>query len=355
MATTHEATRSSGRRSRAATSLAAAVAAVAVPIALIACWAGAMKSPALHEQQVGLVVSAGTDGSAIAGQASDAVVWRSLADPGAARRAVDHGDLAAALVVAPAGGTLFVASGGGPITAQALTATIGAQARAARLPMRVVDLRPPQSGDPRTLGLFVLILGWVVGGIAGGILLLRAAGPASRSVRGSLGLLGWQAGYAVGAAVLSVVLVDSLLGMMTGHAVALAATGALVMVTVAVFVTAMLSLFGPAGLVLAIGCLVIVGNPASGAMVPAGMLPSGWRFLSEVLPNTAGARLVRSVTYFGGHGINDPLVVLGCYLGVSILVLLALAWRRGAAGTPAAGTTPRPAAASTPEFASAAR
>jgi hypothetical protein len=305
-------------------------AAIAVQLVLIAAWAGAMKTPGLHKQPVGLAVEPGGVASAAAFTAHPAgdVVWQSLADPATAQHAVSSGDLAAAVAVSSHDTTVYLASGASPITAQALGNVLMARGRAAHLQVRVDDLRPPEPGDPRTLGLFVLILGLVVGGIAGAMFLHRARGGAVRTFPGAAQLLMWEAVLAIVAAILVVTLVDPVLGMIVGHPVAVTAISALVIWSVAAFVTAMLSVFGPWGAVLAIGCLVAVGNPVSGAMVPSAMLPSGWRFLSEIAPNSAGVRLVRSVTYFGGHGISDPLIVLSIYAAASVLVTLGLALRR---------------------------
>ena len=308
-----------------------ALAAVAIQLALVAAWAGAMGKPALHEQPVGLVVvppGGSVAAPAISVRPADAVSWRPLPDAATATRAVRHGDLAGALVVRDGRQTLLVASAGGAATAQALTQVFTGQAQATGAAFQVRDLRPLHSDDPRGLGVFVLVLGWVIGGYAGAMLLVRAFGPRVRRMGGMVGLLISLAGYAVAAAALGVLLIDPLLGMVTGHPAELIGVGALLVFAVAAFATAMLTLMGPAGLMVAVATLVILGNPASGGMVPVSMLPDGWRFLGEVLPNAAGVHLVRAVSYFGGHGISDPLIVLICYAGAALLVTTAVTWRR---------------------------
>jgi hypothetical protein len=316
------------------------LAATAIQLALVSAWAGAMGSPTLHQQPVGLVVARGASLTAanVTGVQPDAIAWRPLADSQLAARRVRNGDLAGAVIVGRSSEQLLTASASGPLTTQSLTKAISGQAAAAGLSLRVQDVRPLQSGDPRGLGIFVLVLGWVIGGYVGTTLLLRGLGRRAKTLRGTAVVLGWQAAYAAGAAALGVLLIDPLLGMVTGHPAALFGVGALLIFAVGLFATALMSLLGPAGLILAVGTLVIVGNPASGGTVPTQMLPAGWRFLAEIVPNAAGVRLVRSVTYFGNHGIADPLVVLASYAGLSILVLAATAWRR----RPAVPTTGRP-------------
>jgi hypothetical protein len=284
----------------------------------------------LHEQSVGLVSAPGATVSAseLAIHPRTAITWRPLSDASKARTAVRHGDLAAAVIVDGHSESLVLASAGGPLLTQALTKEVGAQAHAAGLPLTVSDIRPPQAGDPRGLGVFVLILGWVLGGYAGAMLIGRAMGSRLRTLRGTAAMLGWLAGYAIAAAASGVLLADSLLGLLTGHAMPLLMVGALLVFTVGVFTAAMLDLLGPLGLIVAVGSLVVVGNPVSGGLVPSSMLPAGWRFLAEILPNTAGVRLVRSAVYFDGHGISDPLIVLCSYAGVSLVALVALGLRR---------------------------
>jgi hypothetical protein len=103
-----------------------------------------------------------------------------------------------------------------------------------------------------------------------------------------------------------------------------------------------MSLLGLPGLIIAIGTLVILGNPTSGGAVPVQMMTGGWRFLAHVLPTNAGVSFIRSFAYLDGNQMNDPLTVLLIYTAVSVLVLLGLAIRRGAVrpAAPAVTVTP---------------
>ncbi|HVX46792.1 MAG TPA: hypothetical protein VHC49_23065 [Mycobacteriales bacterium] len=312
--------------------LIAVIVGVAIQLALVSAWAGAMGDPSLHEEPVGLVAAADTPAAAMTVRPADAITWRPLADAATARREVARGELAGALIVHGDRRTLLIASAGGLGESQALTKLLAAQPGG---DLQVRDLHPLPAGDPRGLAVFVLVLGWVIGGYAGAMLLARAFGPRVRTLRGAAALLGWLAGYAVAAGALGVILLDPGLGMLTGHPAALIGVGALLVFAVGAFATAMVAMLGPAGLAIAVATLVILGNPASGGMVSASMLPAGWHFLAEVLPNAGGVHLARAVSYFGGHGIGDPLVVLIAYAGGSVLVIGGLAWhRRGAVPAP---------------------
>ncbi len=310
--------------------LISAVAAIVVQLALVATWTGAMAKPALREEPVGLV--APPTAARLSVRPADAVTWRTLPDPTQAQQAVRTGELAGAVVQDGRRETVLVATAGGPVAAQALTKTFTAQALADRMALQVRDLRPLSQGDPRGLSVFILVLSWVIGGYLGAILLVRAFGARVRTPRGLAGLLLAQAAYAVAAAALGVVLVDPLMGLISGHAAALVGIGALVLFAVGTFAISLLTMLGGAGLIAAVATVVLLGNPVSGGTVPTSMLPSGWHFLSEILPNAAGMRLVRSVSYFGSHGITDPLVVLAIYAGASVLLTTLVTVRRRSTG-----------------------
>src|SRR6202043_3129964 len=51
---------------------------------------------------------------------------------------------------------------------------------------------------------------------------------------------------------------------------------------------------------------LILGVPSSGGTVPPDLLPTGLRFLSNVLPLAQGVKVTRSVAYFGGAGLLPP-------------------------------------------------
>jgi hypothetical protein len=170
-------------------------------------------------------------------------------------------------------------------------------------------------------------------------LLTRALGAASRTLRGTVELAGWAAIYSMVSAMLGVVLVDPVMGVVTGAPLRLALAGSLIVFSVATFTAAMLSLAGVAGLIMAVATLVILGNPTSGGSTPPEMLAPGWRFLARILPPNAGVSLVRSIQYFGDHQLTRPLIVLLGYAVASVVVMLFVSAereRRGSTGV----TTP---------------
>ena len=214
------------------------------------------------------------------------------------------------------------------------------------MPVAVEDVRPLPPGDPRGLGSYLLVLGWIIGGYLGMTLLGRVRGAAGASVRGTAVTLGMAALYSVASAALAVVLVDPLMGVLTGHPWTLFAAGSLIVFTTTVVTAALTSLVGLTGIVIAIVTFVVLGNPTSGGSVPVQMLSGGYRFLAGVLPTNGAMGLVRGIAYFDGNQIARPLVVLSIYAGVALVTCLGLALRR--ARTAATAASPAPAATSGP-------
>ena len=237
----------------------------------------------------------------------------------------------------------------------AITEEVNAHAARADVPVAVEDVRPLPPGDPRGLGSYLLVLGWIIGGYLGMTLLGRVRGAAGASVRGTAVTLGMAALYSVASAALGVALVGPLMGVLTGHPWTLFAAGALIVFATTVVTAALTSLVGLPGIVIAIVMFVVLGNPTSGGSVPVQMLSGGYRFLAGVLPTNAAMGLVRSFAYFGGNQIARPLLVLSIYAGASLAVCLGLALRRAhvavakesaaRAGTGQASTGRRPGAA----------
>ena len=188
------------------------------------------------------------------------------------------------------------------------------------------------------------MIGWIIGGYLGMTLLSRVRGAAGASVRGTAVTLGMAALYAVASAALGVVLVDPLMGVLTGHPWTLLAAGSLIVFAATIVTAALTSLVGLPGIVIAIVMFVLLGNPTSGGSVPVQMLSGGYRFLAGVLPTNAGMGLVRGFAYFDGNQIARPLLVLSIYAGVSLVVCLGLALRRARAAASATATAPTTAA-----------
>jgi hypothetical protein len=303
-------------------------AAVVFQLAFIASFTGAMSRPTLQDATVGLVASPiASRPAATAVPQVGGVSYQVLPSPAAAAAQVRDGALPAALLIGARNDTLVVAGAAGLSLVTAITEEVSAHAARAGVPVAVEDVRPLPPGDPRGLGSYLLVLGWIIGGYLGMTLLGRVRG-AGASVRGTAVTLGMAALYSVASAALGVALVGPLMGVLTGHTWTLFAAGSLIVFATTVVTAALTSLVGLPGIVIAIVMFVVLGNPTSGGSVPVQMLAGGYRFLAGVLPTNAAMGLVRGFAYFDGNQIVRPLLVLSIYAGASLAVCLGLALRR---------------------------
>jgi hypothetical protein len=123
---------------------------------------------------------------------------------------------------------------------------------------------------------------------------------------------------------LAALIVDPLLGAITGHFLALWGLGALLVAcagTVTVFFQALLDTLG---IGLTVILFVILGNPSAGGAYQWPLLPTFFRVIGPALPNGAGVEALRRIVYFGGQNITGNLLVICAYLvGGSVLALVA--------------------------------
>jgi hypothetical protein len=302
--------------------------AVVFQLALMASYTGAYARPVLHHVTIGLVGPSPTPAGDVSPPSGSAVSYQPFSDAATARQGVSDGRLPAALIVAGSHQTLVVAEAAGLTLTTAVEQVATAQAAAAHATLAVEDVRPLPASDPRGLAGYLLVVGWIVGGYLGMTLLTRVLGSRARGGRGTATLTAWTAVYAVASAGLGVVLMDPLMGALTGHPWALLGAGTLIVFAAAMTAGALTSLFGIAGIVVAIVALVVLGNPTSGGSVPVQMLSGGFQFLAKILPNNAGVALVHRIEYFGGNQLGHPLAVLALYVVIATAICFAQALRR---------------------------
>lgn len=236
-------------------------------------------------------------------------------DEDAARARIRDGSASAALLVNPTGteDTLLVASGGGTSVATSVEEVTKRIESGQHRTASVRDILPLQVGDGRGLTGFYLVIGWIVGGYLVAALLGVAKGARPTTVRRAGVRLAALVPYAVLSGLGGALIVDQILGALTGHFLALWWLGALLVFGAAAVTMAFQVLFGVVGIGLTVLVFVVLGNPSAGGAYQAALLPPFWRALSGALPNGAGTDSVRRIVYFGAHGITGHLVVLAIY------------------------------------------
>jgi hypothetical protein len=285
-----------------------------VPIAVVA--------PAQSAQRVIAAINA------IGGNVARA---HAVPDEATARRQIRSGTDSAAFILNPSAGgdQLLLASGGGEAVAEAVK-QIGArvEAREGRK-FTATDIVPLQAGDARGLTGFYLVIGWIVGGYLFAAMLGIATGPRPASTRRAALRVAAIPVYAALSGLGGALIVDQLLGALTGHFLALWWLGALIVAASAAATIAFEVLFGIVGIGIVILAFVVLGNPSAGGAYQLALLPGFWRAIGGWLPNGAGTDTVRRIVYFGSHGIAGHLITLALYVVIGTLVTLGVTRLRG--------------------------
>jgi hypothetical protein len=215
--------------------------------------------------------------------------------------------------------TIVTAGAAGPSQQQAVTAALTAVATAAHRQVRPLDVAPLPAGDRAGLSVFVFELGLLIPSVIGGIGLFLA---------GKRFRVWWRVAaavtFAVGAAGAAVLVLDVVLGALTGAGAALLGVGCLGALAFVTFVAACQAVVGLPGTGLAALAFVFVGNAVSGGTVPFAFLPGGFRQVAPWLPNGAIVSAARDVVYLPAAGLGHPLAVLGIWVAGAFAVLAAV-------------------------------
>jgi hypothetical protein len=248
-----------------------------------------------------------------------------------------RGSTSGVFVVDPAGKTdsLLVASGGGAAVSTAVEDVFTQVEKAEHRTLAVTDAVPAQPGDGRGLSGFYLVVGWLVGGYLVAAIIGIANGARPRSTRRAIHRLMALVPYAILSGLGGAILVDPVLGALTGHFLALWWLGAFLVFCAAAVTMAFQVLFGVVGIGLTLILFVVLGNPSSGGAYPASLLPPFWRAIGNSIPNGAGVEAIRRIVYFGSYDIVGNLLVIAIYTvaGIAIAVTgTSVVARRAAAG-----------------------
>ena len=294
-------------------------------VAMIASYSGAFARPTLHHLTV--AVSAPQQVvDAISGQ--DALTVNQVGDDATARAQVRERAADSAFVIAPTGEMkIYVAGGGGKSVATAAESVGRAIASKGGFTATVEDVAPTSAADPSgTIEFYAVIfvsIGASLGATAFGYIMGRVHRPATLLLR-TLTLIGYSALLAG----VVTVYVDAMLGALPGHTAAV--FGALWLYAMAVggAVTGAAAVFGTAASALLTLFLVVVGNAAAAGPVGRPLLSPFYSTLTMIVPQGSGVALLRSISYFGGHGAATPLLTLAVWAAAGcLLAVLATASR----------------------------
>ncbi|HEY4226120.1 MAG TPA: ABC transporter permease [Pseudolysinimonas sp.] len=189
-----------------------------------------------------------------------------------------------------------------------LQAGADAQAAAAgitapTITVKVTDVVPLASTDPRGIGItsaaFPLVLGGMIGGVG---LTLSIRGAARR-------LLGVTVYAVVGGLALSAIL-GSWLGLVLGNYFVLAGAFALAIAGISATIVGAAAVIGSAGLAVGPVLFLLFANPISSAATPKEFLTGPWGDIGQWFPPGAGVTLLRDISYFPDANATFPWLVL---------------------------------------------
>ncbi|QTZ91998.1 hypothetical protein [Streptomyces auratus] len=285
------------------------VTALAIGTVFVAVYLAAFHAPVAHHQPLGIAASDRTASRvelALNDSAPDAYTYHRYSGPDAARHAVTHDQVPAALVAHGRSTVLLVAGAQGPSTVADLQAAV---AHGVGHPVAVKDVVPLTPGDARGLSVFYAAFGVVLAGFLFAVASYQIAPRLALSARVAsmalfaaasglmVALIGRQAVHALPASFATVTAVAGLLAMATA-----ASAGVL------------LRVFGPVGMPVASVVLLIFGNATSGGILPPTFLPAWLSPLAQFMPPAAAVRALRGAGYFHSAHLTGALTLLAAWV-----------------------------------------
>ncbi|MDT7845255.1 ABC transporter permease [Streptomyces justiciae] len=237
------------------------------------------------------------------------------ADEAAARDAIEDRTVYGAVVVTAQGPELLTASAASPVVAQLLQQAVAEPATAQGTQVRTVDVVAAPAKDPRGAALNASVLPLALAGIAAGAVVTSVGLRGTRAVVALVGASA-LAGMAVAG------ITDSWLGVLTGNWWAEAGVFGLATLAVSSAVAGLAALLGTAGIGIAAGVIMLLGNPFSGAASAPQLLPEPVGTIGQWLPPGASATLLRSAAYFDGAAASGPALTLTWWAALGLGAVL---------------------------------
>jgi ABC-2 family transporter protein len=244
---------------------------------------------------------------------------RHLPSRSSAMAAVRNRDVAAAYVQVPSlGAQLYVARAASAITANYLQQVFEQIASESRTPPpQTVDLVPLLPGDSGT-GIFFFTFPMVMVGVITVLVLLQRAPTWSIERR----LVAVAVMGAVGATMAYATAIS--LDVLPNKPVLLA-TAFFLSVIIGALLVGLAPFLKQYFLPVVMTYILILGVPSAGATIMPDLLPTGLRYLSDVLPLAQVVKIVRSEAYFDGADTLAPILILLVWAAIALLVV-GIAW-----------------------------
>jgi hypothetical protein len=236
-----------------------------------------------------------------------------------AMAAVRNREVAAAYVEGPSlGPQLYVARAASAISAnylQQVFAQIASESRTS--PPQTIDLAPLLPGDSGT-GIFFFAFPMVMVGVITVLVLLQKA--PSWSIERRLVAVAVMAAVGATMAYTTAISLDVL-----PNKPVLLVTAFFLSVIIGALLVGLAPFLKQHFLPVVMTFILILGVPSAGATMMPDLLPTGLRYLSDVLPLAQAVKIIRSVTYFDGTDTLAPTLILLVWAAIALLVV-GIAW-----------------------------
>lgn len=195
---------------------------------------------------------------------------------------------------------------------------------------KVKDIAPLPEGDSQGVALFYTAFSAVFGGYLAAVALNMVRGKRKFTRQA---VLVRTASFAIFAAVtgmiISLLVTHGVSAMPTENYWAIAGICALTTFGVSMLTSAIVSVVGVVGTALVILFFVILGNPASGGVMPVALTGAGpWHHLSGVLPTGPASDAIRQVVYFDGLQVMRHLWTPILYAMIGFVALFFIGLKR---------------------------
>lgn len=289
--------------------------ALIVVAAFIGCYVGLQRNPQPH--QVPISVTAPDLPGQIRQALGNSVEVHPAADAEAARHALEHHDVVAALSTdGPGRLRLEIAGADGTSTTSAVKNLVGAYANGAGKHVTTEDVVPLTHFDARGLAGFYMAFSVT---LAGFVLASNALGLTSLlRLRHRFWLL---AGTSVAIGTVAAIIAGPILGAVPAPVIPLVFTLTLLAAAAAFTTKPLGTCLGPVGVPVATLLLLTVGNATSGATIGADLLPAAARAISALLPPGAAVRAITDLSYFDGAHAAGPVITLALWAVIAALLV----------------------------------
>ncbi len=281
----------------------------------------ALHKPSPHAVPVGVVGPAGITKTI---PASDGLALRTLGSTAQARQEIKQNTIYAAYVVQGGHYQLLASSAHGAIAFHTLEGIFTGIAANRGAQLQVTDVLPAVPADPNGVSIFYVIFGVTLGAFLFG----QTSFAAARHLPVRQKMLQMLI-FSVLLGVIAILVARVWSHVLPGSLFAEGGVAVLLAAAIGAFTLAMTSLLADAGVAVATIVGLILGTAISGGPVPADFLPSGFAFFSAALPPGATVTALRDIAYFNAGDVARPLLVLAAWVVIPVLVVLAVAARRG--------------------------